>query len=601
MLFRSVRFLVVLFQSIDELIEVWYFYVSKKFITVSIWVLLQIALLGLMWFVLRSLFKWVKLVSNWLYTMCKVTRVKPIPAPVKLSDKDQQILDLQSEMILLKRLVSQQPFATTKVVKEMAIPYNLPKTQGDTVTNVKGVVSIRSEDGHIIGMGYRGSIKGFDCLVTAGHVFDIIRRLGNARPFIEHKGSQQNLCHEKWEVVAYSPPESLDFACIKDPGNIFSTLGVSQLKITPFIDHMSITIWGYQDGKLCVSTAAVEADEKHPFKFTHHAPTAKGYSGSPLLSNGKVVGIHTGAAEHLARNTGVEFFKLFEENIKEGNPYGENKRGRRRQWDDIDRKDYLEEQREIVDILDERYDIQYSGGDFAISAPKRNKANDDWANWKPTSGRLWSDSIPGETIDYETSAWVNESGFRTGSEEPVKPVRKPLVKTTSTSTVQPKRNRGRKRTNSAESLTPTLKGSTNSANTTGKKGPLPKKVLDSKPLDIARVERLEAGIDNLTKRLSTLVPKDQLLESGIILNAAEKENESHSSSKPVDTKVLVVHLTRKQDKHLNRIYQSREFQKVLSKLTPQESHELRLKALNFVKSPALALKGNPDPDFLSTL
>lgn len=471
----------------------------------------------------------------------------------------------------------------------MAIPHSVPKTLGSTTTDVKGLMSIRTKTGQVIGMAYRCEFMGKPVLSTARHVYDEILKLGEP-PLIEHKGKTHPFEISKWKIALSSKESDLDVILLEQPGSIFSVLQVAKLVHHKYANNMSIVVWGYTNGVLSAATGTIVNRPDHPFKFNHFASTERGYSGSPVLFNGKVVGIHTGASELNACNTGTEVF--WETNIETDGTA--QKRNRRRVWDDADWKEY---QLSMFEIDNQEYELKYDDSRNYDFRPRPVEPQE-------LRGRPWYEEE--EPMDYDAPLPWQESGFQKGPEGPLKPVHNLVLKPkeemkTETPPVQVRRNRGRKRTNSVESAIQTSKGSTNLAGTTGVKDQQPKKVLDSNPLVTAQIEQLVAGQENLMKRMSILLKKDQLLESGISQEELQKLNENLSTSKPVDSSVLLVNLTRRQERHYNRICHDPDFQKVLRTHTVEERRKLKFLVLNYVISPDMMLKENPHLDFLSTL
>lgn len=102
----------------------------------------------------------------------------------------------------------------------------------------------------------------------------------------------------EWKIKTFSPAESLDFVLLAVPAGVWSVLGVKAL-VLGNLSHAKVrgvSLYGLSATKEPqVSYGTASATPSRLFRLNHDCWSAKGYSGSPLIADGKVIGIHTGA------------------------------------------------------------------------------------------------------------------------------------------------------------------------------------------------------------------------------------------------------------------------------------------------------------------
>jgi hypothetical protein len=108
----------------------------------------------------------------------------------------------------------------------------------------------------------------------------------------------------------------MDLALIKVDDTVWSVLGVKTAHVGQAYHAAGVRIHGHDHAGASVSTYTPRlSKEDGPFALGYKASTEAGWSGAPLLSSGKVVGIHTYHDPAKRTNGGVAipfFGKVFE-------------------------------------------------------------------------------------------------------------------------------------------------------------------------------------------------------------------------------------------------------------------------------------------------
>jgi hypothetical protein len=142
-----------------------------------------------------------------------------------------------------------------------------------------------TEDGVVVGLGFRTTVFEMDVILTAAHVMHELRK----RDYLVAVGDKAVPLSE-FELCVKS--SSLDLAAFKPKkAYLFSYLGLRKLNITD--SAAGVTIKGYENGVLYRSNGNVEPTQR-PFIVQHFATTFEGWSGSPLMSKERVYGLHLG-------------------------------------------------------------------------------------------------------------------------------------------------------------------------------------------------------------------------------------------------------------------------------------------------------------------
>nr|UHS71593.1 MAG: hypothetical protein [Barnaviridae sp.] len=205
---------------------------------------------------------------------------------------------------------------SSPVEKEMALPTSLvelfDKSRLDD-TSAPGVCSLRSGDGSLISMASRTSYKGTDVLLTAAHSWASTMRC--AEPKLEAYGKLHRI-DKSWLIVAYSPAEDLDFVAVSIPSYVWANLGVTTLKWANVRHGSNAKIYGYGPQGFSFSRGTLELCNIYG-TIKHNASSTHGWSGSPVIVNGRIVGVHTGADRNEKKNIAHYIPQTFREDSED--------------------------------------------------------------------------------------------------------------------------------------------------------------------------------------------------------------------------------------------------------------------------------------------
>jgi hypothetical protein len=352
-------------------------------------------------------------------------------------------------------------------------------------------------------------------------------------------------------------------------------------------------IYGYHEGFLKFSWGAQQSTEK-AYMLRHWASSTNGWSGTPLIQDGFVVGVHTGGDQSLRENLATTCFWLKLVSKETPNPDHEDK--------DVYVQGFTEEQERRL----QKSSYRYNDKTFVVENYGRNIRISEAFN----TGLDWNamDDDPYAMADNH----FYESGFPT-QVAPALPVKKTAVKEMSSGDSldgrgkdfgKVKKNRNSNRARSSKKNRILASGSSGKQEDTESKKERPtlKESASKKSVD-ARITQQERELSVLRKHLQKLVPSGTLLESGITLPVTLPPNSVVCDCKPRDSSVLIPLLTRKQEKLYNKICHTRKYQQALKdQVDISEPHRsLRARTLAYVMCSTTVLRENPLQDFLSTL
>lgn len=204
----------------------------------------------------------------------------------------------QSSGILAKIEIGESPCLSK--VQEMAVsgsrlsPQVLPKS----------VITIHNQEGVKIGMGCVVKVPGKVGLVmlTALHVL-------KASPNKINISKGAKMCEVAIENKSiYALSKKLDMIALCLNPNIWSVLSVSAAKIGPEISGAAITLHGFNEEAAPSVSYGYMTKGLRAFQVNHTASTLPGWSGTPIFSADKVVGVHLGASPASGNNYGSSVF-----------------------------------------------------------------------------------------------------------------------------------------------------------------------------------------------------------------------------------------------------------------------------------------------------
>jgi len=155
-------------------------------------------------------------------------------------------------------------------------------------TQPKGVLSL-VVSGHVVGMASRVVIGESTYLLTAMHVLS--SSIGH-EVLMTYDGKSFVL-DPKWKMTGFSKVSDFDFCLVQVPSSVWSVLGVPALRVKALPNEARATVYGLsQLGEWVASMASLTAS-KSPFLIEHTCSTIPSFSGTPIIVDGKVCGVHT--------------------------------------------------------------------------------------------------------------------------------------------------------------------------------------------------------------------------------------------------------------------------------------------------------------------
>jgi len=175
-----------------------------------------------------------------------------------------------------------------------------------------GIVYVYAAGSHV-GMGFVVTVKGRPTFVTACHVMDAAKTLGNI-VLVSGADSTKAVKMGSWKSFVVSKTKSLDvFSCFL-PAPVVSHLAIKSLKMnTMFNPDAAIKVFGSPSAGGAAVSTGIALYKDQPFVLGHTASTVPAYSGTPIMLGNSVVGMHTGTRSEGAyvENVGVAVPFLF--------------------------------------------------------------------------------------------------------------------------------------------------------------------------------------------------------------------------------------------------------------------------------------------------
>lgn len=486
------------------------------------------------------------------------------------------------------------PNVSSYRTREMALNTSVFVPTGTRTTDSKGVLSIRLEDDRVLGMASCVVYPGVgSCLLTATHVWEECSLAG--KTWLEHKG-QKVLMDLSWKVIVHSGKEELDIVLVAVPPAVFAVLACKTLKVAPLKSGSRCTAFGYNTaGEYGLSYGMVSHTPGEAFRLTHHASTSFGWSGTPLIVGDVVVGFHTGANHNAISNEGTIIFWLVTKD-KESSVTTEEE-----SFDLVEELETAPTRVVRYTVQDVKYQLKQAGKKTAINKVLKFDSS-------------WADTVDDE-MDY-SQHFSFETKKKGKSKESSNPV---IPSTTIAPVVSPagfppgEMASVSKQLSNLSVITEGLLAEFQRTKTPTQTGPLVSALTRKRRVRKRSSTRVSASSSSATvptaateQRLAMSpasagpLNTGRILQSGGIPPATLVPSEPVCSSKPVDTSVLVVRMTRKQEKLYNQISQTRKYHQAWKSITLDQKIELRARLLRYVVHSNLKLTDNPVQDFLST-
>lgn len=157
------------------------------------------------------------------------------------------------------------------------------------------LVVIQDENGFTKGMASRAVIGGNDVMLTAFHVIDTAEKLYISKYSLNEKaGKRVEIDFLNWKLDFFSKDSRIDIASIFVPQKVWSSLGVKSVRVkVPTTGRKPVQLFGADSSSRCKSSVGLGTFVSE-FTGEHTATTTKGWSGSPVISNGFIIGVHRG-------------------------------------------------------------------------------------------------------------------------------------------------------------------------------------------------------------------------------------------------------------------------------------------------------------------
>jgi hypothetical protein len=244
------------------------------------------------------------------------TEQDPHPWKIRLDQKG--VTNIATERILLQMQTGPMKVGPGHV-KEMAIPNSYVEVVSDfprscaIIHNGKqGSPNLRN---CVYGTAFKMKIDGQHLLFTAAHVFkqlhDTKDEQGKPKPVYLRVWRDREKCVKDYQLPRdkvvfnhYSPPQHADLISMALHPDLWSALGLktSIPGKTPRAGA-PIEVYAPDPASHWTKASGTIVKVKKGFNLEHTASTASGTSGSPIFSNGRVIGIHTGANPYRVVNS----------------------------------------------------------------------------------------------------------------------------------------------------------------------------------------------------------------------------------------------------------------------------------------------------------
>lgn len=172
---------------------------------------------------------------------------------------------------------------------------------GSPVTAIKPgedpayLVVIQDENGVTRGMGCRAKFGLDSVLLTAYHLAHSAENLYLAKYSSSKKQGSRVKLDPNWKIDFFVQDKNADLVAVAVPDNVWAALQVKTIRAAvPRAGRKPCQLFG-ADSSATVKSSSGPCWPVNGFVGYHKATTAKSWSGSPVVCNGFVVGVHRGA------------------------------------------------------------------------------------------------------------------------------------------------------------------------------------------------------------------------------------------------------------------------------------------------------------------
>lgn len=159
----------------------------------------------------------------------------------------------------------------------------------------KFIVVLQNAFGETKGLGSRIRIGKKDILLTSYHVLECSDELFIAKYNVNENVGMRVALDPKWQKNFYCKDNEVDIAAIEVPSQVWSKLGVSIGSVKPATTtRRPVCVYGASSSKAFRCSSGM-GNLTHGFTGEHTASTTGGWSGSPIVSGGFIIGVHRGS------------------------------------------------------------------------------------------------------------------------------------------------------------------------------------------------------------------------------------------------------------------------------------------------------------------
>lgn len=298
--------------------------------------------------------------------------------------------------------------------KEAAVSSS-PVTQLPMGQEPSYLVSIQSRDGVVRGMGCRARIGNEVVLLTSYHVTQCSDELFITKFNPNEQVGKRFKIEDDWQTNFYCSDKDVDVIAINVPAKIWATLCVGTIKAkVPTVRKIPCQLFGAESSSKIKCSAGM-AWLATGFTGRHTATTTKSWSGSPVVSNGYVIGVHRGTNKQVIdQNTFTVMHPSFFPQESES---------------DWDQGHIMEIDAEEIGSRDEKFTevyiagrgiVTYGDSEYVSTKQRELNMSEMEKNFKSFT---WAEAVD-DDLDYETilgSKWADAEGVFPGEEEQINP------------------------------------------------------------------------------------------------------------------------------------------------------------------------------------
>jgi len=451
---------------------------------------------------------------------------------------------------------------------EMAVRSSIVTILSETpgFTAHPSLMSLRNERDELFGLCSRIKYGKSTKIVMAKHSYLLMKASGG-KVSLENRGRVHLMSPEDFVPILGTTVGDVQIVSI--PDHILAALQVRAMKTRMVKGNPTVRVYGFDPlGRFFVSTGQMTGSST-VFRNNHTCTTYPGCSGSPLIVDQTIVGVHCAALKQKGVNIATSCFWARDEITNESwTTEGDWTEDFNLDWkaSDDDKNFDLE----LYGATERRSTYVYNSKRKAFTLPPDNA--DSWSNL--------------EEMDFSVIPTFEDA-------IPVEKPKVSFVETPEIVVIKPE--------DFPQVPSPTLKDTVNSDNTSS----IQKKKRTRKRLSKSAPAPLALGVDDakllLTLRKLLREHPDEILQSSIGLLQEALPSCDPSSiipAGPVNQSVIMVHFTRKQLRLYNRITHQRCYQSYLRNANSLQAWQLRSCTLEFVLSSPNSYRETPTPEFL---